>query len=565
MAGAPLLIPASPSRGCRSGAARSVSHFGWGVFSRTCAIGLMPLLVSAAHAATVTGTVKAPDGAPFRGAFIQAQHAGTKMTTSVLSDRQGRYRFENLGAGTYQLRVRAVGYEATPRGGLNLTAQQAVSHEFALKAGKVRWADLSQHQGIELFPDVLGNQVLKGKDVLIGRCFACHGFQSRMASVKHDENGWKDRVNYMRGTMHFFLDSAQPFTDENAADVATYINLLFGENSILPDSPADIPAYRNLVRSFGDEAMKIVYVQYEMPNRNRFAWSAVPARDGTFVVPYYGTANRIARLNPTTAAVEEYRVPHLGTAAIHSAVPAPDGSIWLTQQGSNKLGRWDPQSKTIAEFQDSYLPGKEGITAGGAKHTVRVDNQGRVWSTGTPLTVFDPKTGKYTHITDVPRVYGLALDKDGNCWFAENIQNGKIGKVDAKTFKVTKWAPPTTDGRPRRIQVADDGTIWFAEFRAGRIAQFDPKTEKFREYALPGPDATPYALGVGKDGTVWYSSEDLDVIGALDPKSGKVTEYPIPFAENTMREFFMDDQGRMWWGSPANNTVGYFYLAGLGR
>ena len=526
------------------------------------AVALAPVLGFPAHAATVSGTVRGPDGAPFRGAFVQAQHADTKMTTSVLSDRQGRYRIENLPQGTYQVRVRAVGYDASPRNGMNLRAEQAVSHEFTLKTGTVKWADLSAYQGTELFPDVLGSQVLKGKDVLIGRCFACHGFQSRMASVKHDENGWRDRVNYMRGTMHFFLDSAQPFTDQNADDVTAYINMLFGEKSILPDSPADIPKYKSLVRSFGDEAMKIVYVQYEMPNRNRFAWSAVPAKDGSFVVPYYGTANRIARLNPTTAAVEEYRVPHLGTAAIHSAVPAPDGSIWLTQQGSNKLGRWDPQTKKIAEYQDTYLPGKEGVTAGGAKHTVRVDNQGRVWSTGTPLTMFDPKTGKYTHIKDVPRVYGLALDKDGNCWFAENIQNGKIGRVDAKTLRVTKWAPPTTDGRPRRIQIADDGTIWFAEFRSGKIAHFDPKTERFREYTLPGPDATPYALGIGKDGTIWYSSEDLDVIGALDPQSGKVTEYPIPFAENTMREFFLDDQGRMWWGSPANNTVGYFYLAG---
>jgi virginiamycin B lyase len=281
-----------------------------------------------------------------------------------------------------------------------------------------------------------------------------------------------------------------------------------------------------------------------------------------FVIPYYGTANRIARLNAATGAIEEYRVPNLGTAAIHSAVPAPDGSIWLTQQGSNKLGRWDPQTKAIAEYQDAYLPGMEGITRGGAKHTVRVDPQGRVWSTGTPLTVFDPKTGKYTHIREVPRVYGLAIDADGNCWFAENIENGKIGKVDAKTLKVTKWTPPTVDGRPRRIQIADDGTVWFAEFRSGKIARFDPKTETFREYTLPGPDATPYALGLGRDGTIWYSSEHLDVIGALDPASGRVTEYPIPFSENTMREFFMDDQGRMWWGSPANNTVGYFYLAG---
>jgi streptogramin lyase len=61
---------------------------------------------------------------------------------------------------------------------------------------------------------------------------------------------------------------------------------------------------------------------------------------------------------------------------------------------------------------------------------------------------------------------------------------------------------------------------------------------------------------------VWYSSEHLDIIGSLDPKSGHVTEYPFPQAENTMREFYLDAQGRMWFGTPANNKVGYFYLAG---
>ena len=81
---------------------------------------LVPILTPA-HAATVSGTVKGPDGAPFRGAFIQAQHAGTKITTSVLSNRQGRYRFDNLAGGAYQLRVRAVGYDATPRNGVNLS------------------------------------------------------------------------------------------------------------------------------------------------------------------------------------------------------------------------------------------------------------------------------------------------------------------------------------------------------------------------------------------------------------------------------------------------------------
>jgi streptogramin lyase len=54
----------------------------------------------------------------------------------------------------------------------------------------------------------------------------------------------------------------------------------------------------------------------------------------------------------------------------------------------------------------------------------------------------------------------------------------------------------------------------------------------------------------------------MDVIGRLDPETGKVIEYPFPHAENSLRDFFMDDKGRMWFGSPANDKVGYFYLAG---
>ncbi len=55
-------------------------------------------------------------------------------------------------------------------------------------------------------------------------------------------------------------------------------------------------------------------------------WSAHPTKDGSFWVPYYGRANKIARLDPTTAEIKEFPVPNVGTAAIHSAVPAPDGS-----------------------------------------------------------------------------------------------------------------------------------------------------------------------------------------------------------------------------------------------
>src|SRR6202158_256158 len=177
---------------------------------------LVAFFVPFAYGATVTGTVKGPDGASFRGAFVQAQNSGTKIMVSVLTDKDGRDRIENLPAGQYHLQVKAVGYRTDPRPGVSLAADQNASYEFALQKGAVRWSDLSQYQGEKLFP------AAKGEDLLVGRCFACHGFQSRMASIQRDEEGWRDRGNYMMESMHFFLGGVvAPFNDHNAADVAS--------------------------------------------------------------------------------------------------------------------------------------------------------------------------------------------------------------------------------------------------------------------------------------------------------------------------------------------------------
>jgi virginiamycin B lyase len=508
--------------------------------------------MAGADAATVAGTVSGPDGKPFRGAFVQARNLKTKITVSVLSDSAGKYRIDNLAAGDYRLQMRAIGYKSDPVTGITLGEKEDLARDLALQQGMVRWSDISMHQGKKLLPDA------PGKEELFTHCMACHGFESRMAAVVRDEDGWRDRVNFMRDAMGFFVsDPRFGFNDQKAESVIHYINQMFGEDSKLPKSPADLPQYQSEVRPLSDDALKIVYVEYDTPGPNRMPWSAHPDKDGTFWVPYYGRANKIANLNPVTGVMTEYPVPNMGTAAIHSAVPAPDGSVWLTEQGSNKLGRWDPKTKEITEYLDADPNTKAGLR----KHTVRVDPKtGMVWSTGA-LSVFDPKTEKFTHIAEVPTCYGIALDQEGNAWFTELTPNGKVGMVDAKTLKVTKYTLPTANGRPRRIQVDDKGIVWFAEFEAGKIGRLDPKTGAIVEFQLPGPQPTPYALGIDRDGMVWYSSEYMDVIGRLDPGTGKVVEYPYPRAENSMRDFFMDAQGRMWFGSPVNDKVGYFYVA----
>jgi virginiamycin B lyase len=518
--------------------------FAWAVFCGTVCSG-----------ASITGTVKGADGAPFQGAFIEAQNSKTRITTIVLSDSQGRYRAPDLAAGDYRLMIRAVGFSANPKVGITLTADQNASFDFSLEKAIVRWNDISQYQAAQLWPPA------KGKDLIFAHCNICHQFQTRIASVRRDLDGWKDRIAFMRDAMHFSIFLGPHFSDQDADEVAKYLTSLFGPESVLPKSAADMPGYEKTVRPFSSEAMNIVYVEYEMPAPSRMPFSAAPDKDGFLWIPDFGVANQITRLDPKTGEMKDFPVPNVGTAGVHSAVPAADGSVWLAEQGPNKIGRWDPATQQVTEFQDAYLPGKEGTEDGGSKHTIRMDPSGKVWASGVPLTRFDPETGKFARFVEGEYAYDVKPDKNGDAWFTSPFA-GKIGKVDGKTLQVSRWSTPTPDSHPRRMEIGPDGMIYTGEYQTGKIARFDPKTQTFKEFTLPGPDPSPYALGFDADGYLWYDSHNMGEIGRFDPRTGSVIEFPFPHTELAMREFFRDAQGRMWYGSAPNNKVGYFYLAG---
>jgi virginiamycin B lyase len=513
-------------------------------------------LSSVCYGATISGTVKGADGAPFQGAFVEAQNSKSKITVIVLSDPQGHYRIPDLATGDYRVFIKAVGYRADPRNPVPLTADQNESLDFALAKAPVRWNEISQSQAKQLWPPA------KGKDLLFEHCNICHQFQSRMASVPRDADGWKDRIAFMRDAMHFSIFLGPNLSDQQADEIASYLTSLFGPESVLPRSAADMPGYKDTVRPFSSESLNIVYVEYDMPGPSRMPFSAAPDKNGSMWIPNFGVANKITRLDPKTGEMQDFPVPNVGTAGVHSAVPAPDGSVWLAEQGPNKVGRWDPETQKVTEYQDQYLPGQEGIEDGGSKHTIRIDPSGKVWASGVPLTRFDPETKKFTRFDhEIGYVYDVKPDKNGDVWFTSPRTN-RIGKVDAKTDKVKLWTAPTNDAYPRRMEIGPDGMIYSGEYQGGKMLQFNPKTQTFKEFQLPGKDPSPYALGFDADGYLWYDSHNMDLIGRLDPRTGKVIEYPMPHAEPAMREFFCDAQGRMWYGTAPNNKVGYFYLAG---
>src|SRR5437588_3252711 len=498
------------------------------------------------RAASVTGTVKGPDGDPYMGAFVQAKNQPNNVLVSVLPDKQGRYRIDSLPAGSYQIQIRAIGCKAEPQSGVKLAGDQKASFDFAWQPGTVRWSDVSLYQGRKLLPEG------KGKGALTSNCVVCNDCVNGMSSTPRTEAGWLYRINYMRMDMWWQLPR---FDDDKDDAVVSYLSHMFGNDPTAPRSPADLPGYKETVRSFREEAMGIAYVEYDVSGSKGLPWSAAPDKDGNLWMPYYGRGNEVARLNPNTAEMKRFLLPFEESAGVHSSVPTPEGTVWFTEFALNRIAKLDPQTGKITEYQDSGdVPGERP-----SKHTARVDAQGNVWTSGSPVTEFDPKTGKFTHFMDAPSSYGITFDKEGNVWFCVLKTDGTIGKIDAKTGKVRHWSPPT-HGMPQRLDLDSNGIVYFSERQGSKIGRFDPKTETFKEYPLPGPAGTPYAIAVDKDDTVWYNSNDQDTIGRLDPNTGKIVEYPFPQSDGLMREFFLDSHGRMWFASPTNNRVGYFYL-----
>src|SRR5262249_30684543 len=202
---------------------------------------------------------RARAGGPFVGPSGRAGRAQMKRRVSVLPDNESRYGVENLPAGDSRLGIRAAGFTAPVKSDIKLTAEASLSHDFALQKGTVRWTEISILQGIELLPNA------RGKNVLVEDCMSCHGFQSKMAATVRDLDGWRDRVEFMREAMRSSLADRRGFSDQQAEDVAFYMNEMFGYDSKLPKSPADMPGYEATVTKFSDEALKIVYVDYEMP------------------------------------------------------------------------------------------------------------------------------------------------------------------------------------------------------------------------------------------------------------------------------------------------------------
>ena len=270
---------------------------------------------------------------------------------------------------------------------------------------------------------------------------------------------------------------------------------------------------------------QVTFAEWFVPTLGQRSRDPVEAPDGSiWWVGQFG--NVLGRLDPRTGAMKEYQLPP--EALPHSVTLDASGTPWYLGNGNGTIGRLDPATGKITVFKMPDPAAKD-------PHTGEFDKKGVFWFTlqqSNMVGRLDPATGDIRLAkTKTPgaKPYGIKIDADGTPWYACNGA-ACLAKIDTATMELTEIELPTPGTTVRRLDIAEDGMIWYANSGKGKIGRYNPKTGEIKEWDSPsGPESHPYAIAV-VDGVVWYNESGMrpDMLVRFDPKSERFQSWAIP-------------------------------------
>jgi streptogramin lyase len=504
----------------------------------------------------LTGQVTSEAEGAMEGVVVSAHKANSIVTVSVTTDAQGRYSFpeDRLEPGQYTIAIRAVGYEIGAPTKADIAAEKTATVDLKLKKTKNLASQLSNAEWMMSIP---GTDEQRS---FLLNCVGCHTLE-RIVRSTHDADEWTQVITRMMGygavsqpiKPQPMLDKTRAGKPEQYRKVAEYL-------ATINLSAVDKWEYplQTLARPKG-EATRAIVTEYSMGRPTTEPHDVVVDAQGNVWYSDFGELY-ISKFDPKTLKLTEYPIKRFKPDApvgLLSLELDHQGKFWFDTMYQGSLGTLDPKTGEIKYYPLAPEWNDERVQLNfvGLRHEV----DGKVWtkSVGTQ-DIFRLDLAKGTwekfHPTEtLPGgpygIYQVISDSQNNLWMAE-FTKGHLGKLDAKTLKVTWFATPTPNARVRRLRVDDQDRILMTLYRGNKIAVFDPKTEKFTEYALP-PQTNPYRAMFDKNGELWTGGMHTDRAVRLDPKTGKTTEYLLP-KETNMRTVFIDSSTTpvtFWTGS----------------
>ncbi|MDE2561091.1 MAG: carboxypeptidase regulatory-like domain-containing protein [Sphingomonadales bacterium] len=539
-----------------------------------------------AQAASFTGKVTLPGGAPAYGAMVTVFDAAGETRQTVYTEADGSYAVRTPYAGKLRVRARLAGYKD-----VDSEQQAAADSKGKVDLALLTFASLDEADlalSASAFNARLPWQnVKRDRPAFVSQCNYCHQVGNSFTRIPQDHAGWMATVNKMEGMLAMVSTSEK----EVIADTLTR-----GFNR------GPITAHQSYGAS--PELARAKVREWLVGDGYTFIHDADVAKDGLL----YGTDEGhdiLWALHRDTGKIDEYPLPRsdlprgglfsgmklpigqfTGQHGPHSMGQTSDGRIWITNALSSTLMSFDPATKKFV----TYPVGHDALYP----HTVRVDSHDIVWFTivaSNQVGRFDPTTGRMT-VIDLPHngfvrwvtdmlfptlmrigswfpnhaaqlnlatsrifghkvmafPYGIDVNpKDGSIWYAK-LYASKIGRIDPKTLEVKEWDTPMIG--PRRPRFDANGIFWIPSFDEGGLMRFDPATQKFKTWKIPaighGEYETPYALNVDKrTGQIWMAANNSDRVLRFDPKTNKFFSYPSPTRVTVLRDFSFTQDGQV--------------------
>ncbi len=512
---------------------------------------------TAVSAATLSGSVKNPSGAPQAGVMIRVtQTSGEGLSQVVYSNKQGQFKLHTAFSGALTLRLRTPYFEDV-QDAITLKSDDSITRAYTIKPLTDPQAisdslPAAYHFGSLPFETAEDSPFSKYQ--FQRDCLTCHQLGNALTRIPRPAEAWVATIQ----RMHAYLGNFDVGLREQRAKILA-AGFTGKPLSVRPMFPIDAAI-------FGAE----IY-EYPLPNGYSPHDAAVSQTDGLVYTVDQG-ADFMAVTNLTTG--ETRRIPHpaqgvkprgpteMGSSVLHgphSLAQGPDGKWYTTNSFSQRIGVFNPKSM---QWEESIKIGDGAMYP----HTIRFDKDGIAWFTlaqSEQVGRLDPKTRevklinlpplKSKGIAGVTVPYGIDVSpKDGTVWYTR-LFGDKIGRIDPKTLEDKEYASPVRG--PRRMRFDAQGTLWLTGYSDGILARIQPNafsaspgfsSELYRmpEFA-PGYQPAPYALGIEpKTQDIWINENLTDRIFRFLPKEKRFVVYPMPLRGTYTRDFSFTKDGK---------------------
>ena len=509
---------------------------------------------------TLAGVVSSTGEGKMEGVVVSAHQVGGKITVSVVTDSSGRFTFplNRLSAGSYQIGIRAVGYDmedpnrqvAIPSDGADLNIRLVPTTDLPAQMTSAEWLN-----------SIPGSP--EHKQQLFEDCVLCHSLTPVMKST-YDATEWSTTLQrmYKWSVESMFRKPVPERTfqvhesshgEKGYAPDPEFYKFLASIN--LSGKPQHDFELKTMPRPRGAET-KVIITEYDLPRDDAQPHEAVSAADGMIWYSDF-TEAIIGQLDPRTGEVREWEDPYVKQgfdAGFQDMELDGDGNPWAARHGYNGFAKFD---KKTGKFVNWSVPNTLADPASRTNFLAFTRN-GKVWikdSHDHKVFLFDPVTQNFTSYNQFPdgttyeplgrlyhNIYGITADLEGNEYSAD-INTDNLVRVDRATKTVTMFPSPTAGSGPRRMHVDPDDRIWIGELFGNKLGMFDTKTKKYVEWTDPIPWVGPYDAVRDKEGFVWAGGMATDLIARFNPKTNEFRHYLLPRLDSNVRRVDVDNRG----------------------